>query len=273
MSHSQEISASVAWMARPGGGVVLGHGPFKNATAPPDGHTAFFVQDFALSDPAPWKIPARWEELDPDGLRRRFGAVPAPPLTWRTPDTAPFSAVFQEVMGSIQAGHFEKSVPVVVEEGLCPQAPGPAVMAAMSRQTEPFLSYAWSGSGAGFAGATPETLVGVENRTLRTMALASTARRDDRDVFAVDEKEIREHEYVAQTLVAKLNDLGRLRRQPRSILDLGSIVHFQTLIEVALDQPACPASLVRRLHPTPALGSHPHTPETLAQLKNSLKVC
>ena len=39
------------------------------------------------------------------------------------------------------------------------------------------------------------------------MALA-TARHDERRLFALDEKEIREHEFVAQTLISKLSDLG-----------------------------------------------------------------
>jgi menaquinone-specific isochorismate synthase len=98
------------------------------------------------------------------------------------------------------------------------------------------------------------------------MALAGTARSEDRDVFAVDEKEIREHEYVAQSLVAKLVDLGHLERQPREILDLGSIVHFLTLIQVDLHTPMTTGELLRRLHPTPALGPLPRTDATMDRL-------
>jgi hypothetical protein len=87
-----------------------------------------------------------------------------------------------------------------------------------------------------------------------------------RDVLAVDEKEIREHEYVAQSLVSKLGDLGRVRRGPRGIMELGSIVHFHTPFEVDLSGNESPDSLVRRLHPTPALGPLPRTSETLEQL-------
>jgi menaquinone-specific isochorismate synthase len=92
------------------------------------------------------------------------------------------------------------------------------------------------------------------------------ARSEDRDVFAVDEKEIREHEYVAQSLVAKLLDLGQLERRSREILDLGSIVHFLTLIQVDLDTPMTTSELLRRLHPTPALGPLPRTDATMERL-------
>lgn len=98
------------------------------------------------------------------------------------------------------------------------------------------------------------------------MALAGTARQDDEAVFGVDEKEIREHEYVAQTLVAKLLDLGVLRRREREILRLGSIVHFLTGITVELEVEQDPRRLLRRLHPTPALGPLPRTDETMALL-------
>jgi menaquinone-specific isochorismate synthase len=82
----------------------------------------------------------------------------------------------------------------------------------------------------------------------------------------VDDKEIREHEYVAQTLVSKLTDLGPLHRHPRTILDLGTIVHFLTFIDVEPDAAQCPEALLKRLHPTPALGPLPRTVETLAKL-------
>jgi menaquinone-specific isochorismate synthase len=86
-------------------------------------------------------------------------------------------------------------------------------------------------------------------------------------VFAVDDKEIREHEFVAQTLISKLSDLGMVIRRDRDILDLGRLIHFQTLIKVELYQYEEIQTLIERLHPTPALGSLPRTPETLAQLQ------
>jgi menaquinone-specific isochorismate synthase len=139
-------------------------------------------------------------------------------------------------------------------------------MAAMMRRQAPLLSYGWMESGKGFAGATPELLFSLTGRHLETMALAGTARSEDSDVFAVDEKEIREHEYVAQSLVAKLSDLGRLERQPRRILDLGPIVHFLTLMRLELHAEMDIGGLIRRLHPTPALGPLPRTEATMERL-------
>lgn len=259
-------TAARAWLARPDGSVVVGHGPFAAADRPPDEAVAFYVQDFALRDPKPWKLPARAETMDAASFRALHADQAAPECRWTAPDAAPFSSVFQEIMAGIQGGLFEKTVPVVVETGVADRMPAPGLSAACSRQPAPLLSYGFAGARAGFAGATPELLVSHCQRRLRTMALAGTARQNDREVFAVDEKEIREHEFVAQTLVAKLTDLGSLRRHPRTILDLGSIVHFLTLIDVDLTATLRSDALVRLLHPTPALGPLPRTAQTLAML-------
>ena len=256
----------MAWLARRDGSVVIGHGPFEPTAVMPAAGTAFYVQDFALNDPQPWKIPAALEVTRSADFAARHAAVPPPVCHWHALDGGPFAAVFHEVMMAIHGGLFEKTVPVVTETGVCDQAAGGAILAAMARQTAPLCSFGWSQGSAGFAGATPELLFSLDGLHLETMALAGTARLDDRDVFAVDEKEIREHEYVAQTLVAKLTDWGRLERHPRDILDLGSIVHFLTRLRLDLYQAQSPDALVKRLHPTPALGPLPRTSETLAML-------
>lgn len=256
-------SNSIAWMAKRDGSVVIGHGPFHATHEPPADGVAFYVQNFALGDANPWKIPTRIERTSTREIAAR--AQPLTPLAcqWESPDAALFSVVFQEVMSSIHSGVFEKTVPVVTELGTATTAPGPAILAAMIRQVAPLQSYGWVHQDSGFAGATPELLFSLDGNRLETMALAGTARSEDRDVFAVDEKEIREHEYVAQTLVSKLVDLGQVNRRSREILDLGSIVHFLTLFSLDLETPQTPEMLIRRLHPTPALGPLPRTAETL----------
>lgn len=258
----------MAWLAKRDGSVVIGHGPFEESAEPPASGTAFHVRDFALHDATPWKIPARIERTTTTELNARFAQTPPLDCAWQPLDAAPFSVVFQEVMSSIHSGIFEKTVPVVTETGLVSEPPAPAIMAAMTRQSSPLHSYGWNQGESGFAGATPELLFSLHGSRLETMALAGTARSDDRDVFAVDEKEIREHEYVAQTLVSKLIDLGRIERCSREILDLGLIVHFLTTIALDLHAPQTPDSLLRRLHPTPALGPLPRTTETLSLLLN-----
>lgn len=257
---------SMAWLARRDGSVLMGHGPFTAQDKPPVEGVSFYVQDFSLNDSRPWKTPSRVERITTQELGHRFEPLPTLECQWQPLDPTPFSVVFQEVMSSIHSGIFEKTVPVVTEIGSTRNMSGPMIRSAMARQQDPLHSYGWFHPKSGFAGATPELLFSLHGNRLETMALAGTARSEDREVFAVDEKEIREHEYVAQTLVSKLMDLGNLERLPREIIDLGPIIHFLTKIHVDLRAPMAPGILLQRLHPTPALGPLPRTDGTLAKL-------
>lgn len=259
---------SVAWLAKSDGTVVIGKGPFVSMEEPPAEGVAFYKRDFTIPDERPWQVPKTFERLDPAEFRKNYGTGIVPPIQWETPDAMPFSVVFQEIMTCVRQGQIEKTVPVVTEFGRSQEPLSSGVMSAMCRQFAPLHSYGWIYGNEGFAGATPELLFSMKGRRLETMALAGTARQDDEAVFGVDEKEIREHEYVAQTLVAKLLDLGSLERQERKILRLGSIVHFLTGISVDLESPQDPTRLLRRLHPTPALGPLPRTDQTMSMLSD-----
>lgn len=260
------FSDSMAWLARRDGTAVIGHGPFTEASEVPLNGIAFYVQNFDLSDPKPWKIPADFETTTVAKLAKDLSVFPSPEVEWNPVDATLFSVIFQEIASCIQSGIFEKTVPVITETGRASASPGHLIVNAMARQAAPLQSYGWIQGDHGFAGATPELLFSLDGDRFETMALAGTARSDDQEVFAVDEKEIREHEYVAQTLVSKLQDLGQIERQAREILDLGLIVHFLTTIRLLLHSPQSAEYLIKRLHPTPALGPLPRTGETLQKL-------
>ncbi|HEX7261611.1 MAG TPA: chorismate-binding protein, partial [Luteolibacter sp.] len=187
----ENSSDSMAWLARRDGSVVIGHGPFRESAESPANGISFYVQNFALRDTKPWKTPDRIERTTIQELGSRFSGWAPLICDWEPLDAAPFSEVFQEVMSSIHNGIFEKTVPVVTESGTARHAPGLSIAAAMTRQSSPLHSYGWIQGDTGFAGATPELLFSLEGTRLETMALAGTARSEDREVFAVDEKEIR----------------------------------------------------------------------------------
>lgn len=257
----------LAWLSRTDGTVVIGRGEFRAAAQPPASGVAFFKRSFSeKNNHLPWHIPEEFERISVSDFHERYGRSAPLSVAWEPPDAVPFSVVFQEIMARIQQGMIEKTVPVVTERGRASESPSGKIMAAMAAQGAPLHSYGWISEDSGFAGATPELLFSLSGLNLKTMALAGTARQEDEAVFNVDEKEIREHEYVAQTLVAKLHDLGGLHRQERKVLRLGSIVHFLTDISVELDRLQDPEDLIRRLHPTPALGPLPRTEQTLSML-------
>ena len=244
------------------GRLLVGHGPFKACAVPPAEGAAFYRNDFSLSCPTPWLVPSRWEWRDRPEIENTALTV-----DWATLDASPFASVFQEIATSIRWGIFEKTVPVVVEHGKVDEDPANRLMETAMGAPPPLVPYGYASLRSGFVGMSPEKLFTLDGRSLRTMALAGTARAEEREVLAVDEKEIREHEFVAQALVSKLGDLGRLERGAREVLDLGPIVHFHTPIEVALDRDEPVDALIRRLHPTPALGPLPRTEETMSRLQ------
>ncbi len=262
----EKKSDSIAWLAKQDGTVVMGYGPFAASAEPCLADVSFYVQNFGLEDPLPWKTPSCIERTTTLKLASQIKKFIPLECKWSPLDAARFAEVFQEIMNSINGGILEKTVPVVTEIAKTLGSPREAILEAMIRQAHPLYSYGWLGSGSGFAGATPELLFALRGKHLETMALAGTARSEDRDVFAVDEKEIREHEYVAQALVDKMLDLGSVHRCSRKILDLGSIVHFLTTFQMDLESAHAPESLIRRFHPTPALGPLPRTDQTMALL-------
>jgi len=244
------------------GEMIVGHGPFEARAEPPDSGIAFYKNDFSLRVDKPWFFPDRVEVLEKaphsDGAEAE--------IEWQEPDPAGFAGVFREISAALASGMIEKSVPVVTEEGRGRCAPD-RLLSRLFGLPKSLRPYGWIGDGEGFLGATPEVLFRYFDGRIYTMALAGTARREEQILFSVDEKEIREHEFVAQTLISKLSDLGMVIRSGRDILDLGKLIHFQTLIKVELYQYEKIKTLMERLHPTPALGSLPRTAETLAQLE------
>lgn len=255
-------SGDFALIKTPGGKILLGEGPFTSVAECPRSGVAFYVNDFALSETRPWKIPAKVHEISADQL----SLLDSPQVSWNELQPDGFAKVFAEINETIQRGVLEKSVPVATELARVTSGSARGLLGKLGYSADNFYPYAWVQGDKGFCGQTPEMLFHLRKGRLRTMALAGTARSEDRNVFAFDEKEIREHEYVAQTLVASLSDIGMVKRSERCIMDLGKLVHFHTPIEIFMYGDHSVDFLLRKMHPTPALGPHPRTADTLQLL-------
>ena len=130
-----------------------------------------------------------------------------------------------------------------------------------------------------FFGATPELLVRKDSEQVTTMALAgSIARgRDASEDAALAEallnsaKNRHEHQLVVQAILTSLDGLVdnlNMAREP-VVLSLRNIQHLLTPISGrATNDQADLLTLVRRLHPTPAMGGVP-TNEAMAFLRKN----
>lgn len=245
------------------GALLAGVGPFTRAAEPPRSGTAFYCNDFALSNPTPWLIPSQVIRLEKP-LPTDERTLQVGP--WTEPSAEAFAEVFREVSQSIASGKIEKSVPACAATAEILEGDPRELLGACFDLPEPMMPYGmWDGD-SGFVGASPELLFRLDHGDLETMALAGTARANEAEIFIFDDKEIREHEFVAQTLVSKLSDIGMVIRKNREVMNLGSLIHFLSKIRVELYRNERIEDMIRRLHPTPALGPLPRTRETLAQL-------
>jgi menaquinone-specific isochorismate synthase len=92
------------------------------------------------------------------------------------------------------------------------------------------------------------------------MALAGTLAKSTNsrgDLLLKDKKELHENQLVVDDIKQQLRAFGRVKAQPPSILDLPTLWHLITHMEVALEEDVPVVDLVKRLHPTPALGVAP----------------
>lgn len=251
------------------GRYLCGEGPFvSRATPPEDGGTAFYRNNFELSDAEPWKVPARVFETDNLGvLLEGNGSTPLPEIAWSGLGDADVRSIFDEILHQIHLGDLEKSVPVLTERGILHRGDPSALVRAILAAPENLWGYGFIENGNGVVGATPEHLFSVKDGILETMALAGTAPRHEVAAFPTDPKEIREHELVADYLEELLSPLGEVERGEREVMDLGSIVHLLTRLKVALrEEDRDLNALVQRFHPTPALGACPRGEGALRQL-------
>lgn len=251
------------------GRFACGTGPFSAAAEPPaDCREAFYINDFALSDPAPWKIPARaFETADPRQLLPENGSTPLPAVEWHGLREAEFRGVYEEIQREIESGRLEKSVPVITERGRLNGGDPAALVKAVGGAAADLWGYGWRLGDSGTIGATPEQLFNVRDDLLETMALAGTAPKHEAGDFLSDPKEIREHEFVAAYLIEKLSAIGAIVRETREVMDLGTLVHFLSRIRVRLREPVPSLDdLIRLMHPTPALGAYPRGDGALRNL-------
>ncbi|WP_266076462.1 isochorismate synthase [Haladaptatus caseinilyticus] len=118
----------------------------------------------------------------------------------------------------------------------------------------------------GFFGAPPERLVSLTGQTVETEALAGSIGRgktpEEDDELAerlIESEKVREeHELVSETIHDGLEPLASsVRVGDRRLKRLSNIQHLQTPISADLDGDEHVLSVVKALHPTPAVGGLP----------------
>jgi len=253
----------------PDGRAWLGEGPFTSLAAAPAGGGAFYVNDFDLSDPQPWKVPSKLHVITSESLPKaiHLNGSQKPRVTWAKPATEWFKMAFRRIRREVLAKKIEKMVPVLTETGTLVSGDPRRLLESVMNAPGNMWGYAHVSPNGGFLGATPELLFKSHGKTLETMALAGTAKPGQQEAFLHDVKEIEEHEIVVRFLCERLQTLGEVSREPRSLCQTAGLVHFQSELSVKLSEETDPARLVPLLHPTPAVGCLPRDEASLAKLR------
>jgi isochorismate synthase EntC len=232
--------------------------PERSAHPHPD-RPSFYAPDFLLTDAAPWRIYPEAAAVSPDGLAHQLTGNPQT-RAWREFDAATFAVTFGKVQEALRRGELSKAVPVVFDHSDQPldEAERERAVRALANLPAGLMPYGCWDAEEGFLGASPELLFENDGVEIHTMAVAGTARAGSApDDMMEDPKERSEHAFVLDDLTAQLAPLGTVTRGATRLWRIGILSHLRTDLRVSPETTADFEDLVRRLHPTPAVGVSP----------------
>jgi menaquinone-specific isochorismate synthase len=153
----------------------------------------------------------------------------------------------------------------------------PTVLSNLLEQQNQSYIFAIESENDCFVGATPERLVKVEDNTLLSTCLAGTAPRGETisqdeaigDELLNDEKNLQEHAFVVQMIKEAVEACCVDVDVPLSpvLYKLKNLQHLYTPVQATLSPGYTLLDIVKRLHPTPAMGGVPRE-KALAFIRN-----
>jgi menaquinone-specific isochorismate synthase len=255
------MSRDFAFVQISPGRLFVGWGPFEQLPFRRPERPAFFITDFFLDDPHPWRHPSTWEELTLDELAARFEGMEPPRIEWEPLSIESWRPLFDSAQAVMLRGDLNKIVPVLFENGRVDRGDHWGFfLSQLSRLPAGTWAYGYSYQSHGLIGATPEVLFRSDARGYQTMALAGTRPVARANELLSDLKELREHRLVVDDIVRRLAPFGNVEVGPLDVLRLPAIAHLATPIRFEENGGAEAmsfAEMIRRLHPTAALGASP----------------
>ncbi|WP_314096714.1 isochorismate synthase [Microbacterium foliorum] len=179
----------------------------------------------------------------------------------------------RQALGRIAEGELSK---VVLARDLTGSIPAGSDLRRLVRALSTGYPDTWAFAVDGLIGASPETLVTVQQRTVTARVLAGTIGRGadaDADTvasahLASSTKDLDEHQYAVQSVLASLRPHTRAlaaSEQP-FLLKLPNLFHLATDVEGELADGGSSLDLVGALHPTAAVAGTP-TPAAIAAIR------
>lgn len=118
-------------------------------------------------------------------------------------------------------------------------------------------------------GATPETLLNIKSRKFKTMSLAGTQVYQNKNTVTWGKKELEEQQLVTDFIKNQLQPISSILKIDKTkTIKAGNLLHLKTNLEGELNTNASLQSLIRSLHPTPAVCGLPRNLAKKFILKN-----
>lgn len=168
---------------------------------------------------------------------------------------------------------------VVLARDLAGTVPAGADLRRLVRELSSGYPDTWAFAVDGLIGASPETLVTVQDSTVTARVLAGTAARGadaDADTaasaaLATSTKDLDEHQYAVQSLLTSLRPHVRAMASSEQpfLLKLPNVFHLATDVDAELADHASALDLIGALHPTAAVAGTPteRAIETIRELE------
>ena len=162
-------------------------------------------------------------------------------------------ALVSKAIKSIEDDKFKKVVVSRLEETTTQKDALALFRSLLDQYTQAFVYLFFHPKVGTWLGATPETLVKIQDDGFETMALAGTIPIDTETTIDWKNKELEEQLYVTDAIVSALSDIADLDIGKVQTVKAGQLLHLQTIIKGRLSGNTPLNGLVQRLHPTPAV--------------------
>ncbi|MDJ0762545.1 MAG: chorismate-binding protein [Myxococcota bacterium] len=242
--------------------LFLGQGPTLSQVCDTT-RPSIYAPDFFMLSKNPWLVFEQTCRVEKSALAAAL--LDQPQAAWRVTeekkaDRAVFEAYFDRIQAGFDAGKWRKVVPYSASYFKTTTGPAQIVRALLRLLDLPgeLAPYGFWSPSEGILGATPELLIRKTGQRVTSLAMAGTRPRASAQApLLSDAKQLAEHRIVLEDIEAVLRRFGKIHTEPTIVTPLRYLEHLSAPISLDLNESTRFVSLIRALHPTPALGASP----------------
>lgn len=239
-----------------GEGLCVGLGPFIESKELVTGTYNFFAPDYFLSSECNFLIPKSTLWLQ--GTRGSLPESARSVISWEQPSKNKYEELFNSIHKIILRGELTKAVPVIFEHGEVKKFLIDSLVQPLFSLPSTIHGYALRRGEYFIVGASPEILFSYDasKQTLFSEAVAGTVHSDESRRLFSEGIFLEEHEAVVSDIASILGAYGEVETGKAHVQNIKDISHRRTRLSVKVADLNV-LSLIKRLHPTGALGIIP----------------